>query len=162
MAWLNQDQLYLKHGTEKTVPNKAGEYRNVGGLREVEVKIDLAQVGTNPTILSDVTFIPAGVRIEEVEVVVTVAATSGGAAALNLGLVRTDRTTAISANGLLAAIALTAIDAAGEKVVYRVGTAGAGSLIGTTTANVGYLTADFDTAAYTAGQIIVRVRYMVP
>lgn len=162
MAWSNADGLYLQWGTEKTVPNVAGEYKTYGRLREVEVKIDLTAVGVNSTILSDTTFFPKGARIEEVEIFTQTAATSGGAAALNLGLIRTDRTTAYDADGFVAALALTAIDAAGEKTVLRVGSTGAGAFIGTTLANVGLLVADYDTAAYTAGVLIVRIRYYVP
>lgn len=161
-AWLDNDGLYHKYGPDKATPNVAGEYRTNGALREVEVKITLTALATGSTILSDQVFIPAGVRIEEVEVVTTTAATSGGSAVLNVGLIRTDRSTAIDADGLIAAMALTTHDAAGEKTVLRVGSTGAGALIGTTTANVGYLVADYDTAAYTAGVVVVRVRYMVP
>jgi hypothetical protein len=161
MAWLNADSLYLKRGVEKTVANKAGEYRFDGPLHCEEVVINLTAVGTNSTILSDVTAIPAGVRIEEVEVVVTTAAT-GATAVLNVGLIRTDRTTVYDADGFIAALALTAIDAAGEKTVLRVGSTGAGAFIGTTLANTGLLVADWDTAAFTAGQIVVRIYYYKP
>jgi hypothetical protein len=158
MAWFNPDGLHLKFGTEKTVPNKAGEYRTVGALREIEVRIDLATLVATPTILSDQTFFPKGARVEEVEVVVHTAAT-GATATLNLGLIRLDRTTVYDPDGFLAAFPLASMDAAGEKTVVRIGSAGAGSLIGTTTANAGYLVADFDTAAFTTGVIFVRIRY---
>lgn len=163
-GWLKYG-LYTKYGTEQTVPMAGGEYVTTGALREVEFKIALTSLGTSSAIITGTTysadniFIPSGVRIEEVEIVVDTAATSGGAAALNIGLVQTDRTTAINATGLVAALALTSIDAAGEKTVLRPGSTGAGALIGTTTSNVGYIVADYDTAAYTAGVITVRVRY---
>lgn len=162
MAYLNADGLYLKYGTERTVANKAGEYRFDGPLHCEEVKITLTAVGTNSTILSDVTAIPAGARIEEVEIVTETGATSGGSAVLNLGLIRTDRTTAYDADGLVAALAITAYDAAGEKTVIRVGSTGAGAFLGTTLANTGLLVADWDTAAFTAGVIVVRIYWYKP
>lgn len=162
MAWNNPTGPYQKYGTEKTVPNTWGEFKEFGRLCTVEGTLDLTTLATGSTILSDVTYFPKGARIEEVEIVVQTAATSGGAAALNLGLVRTDRTTAYDADGFVAALALTALDAAGEKTVLRVGSTSAGAFIGTTLANVGLLVADYDTAAYTAGVLKVRIRYYVP
>lgn len=161
MAYTNADGLYLQWGTEKTVPNVAGEYKTYGRLRDIEIKLDLTTVGTNPTIISDTTFFPKGARIEEVEIFTQTAAT-GATAVLNLGLIRADRTTAYDADGFIAALALTAIDTAGEKTVLRVGSTGAGAFIGTTLANVGLLVADWDTAAFTAGVLIIRIRYYVP
>lgn len=163
MAWLNNDGLYIKTGYEQAAgPTLAGEIKTYGRLREIEVKINLTSLGTGSTILSDVTYFPKGARIEEVEVVTETAATSGGAAVLNLGLIRTDRTTAYDADGFIAALAITTHDAAGEKTVLRVGSTGAGAFIGTTLANVGLLVADYDTAAYTAGVLKVRIRYYAP
>lgn len=161
MAYTNADGLYLQWGTEKTVPNVAGEYKTYGRLRDIEIKLDLTTVGTNSTIISDTTFFPKGARIEEVEIFTQTAAT-GATAVLNLGLIRADRTTAYDADGFIAALALTAIDTAGEKTVLRVGSTGAGAFIGTTLANVGLLVADWDTAAFTAGVLIIRIRYYVP
>lgn len=162
MAWMNADGLYKKYGTDKTTPTKAGEYRTVGALREIEVKIDLTTLATGSTILSDVEFFPKNVRVEEIDIINLTAATSGGSAVLNLGLIRTDRTTAYDADGFVAALALTAFDAAGEKLTIRVGSTGAGALLGTTLANVGLLVADYDTASFTAGVIIVRIRFSAP
>lgn len=160
MAYTDIGGLYQKFGVEQTVTAAGGEYVTTAALREVEFKITLTALGTASAIVTgaDNIFIPAGVRVEEVEIVVDTAATGTGAV-LNIGLVRTDRTTAIDADGLVAALALTALDAAGEKTVLRVGSTGAGALIGTTLANVGHLVADYDTAAFTAGVITVRVRY---
>lgn len=162
MAWTNSDGLHIKTGYELgSAATAAGEYKTYGRLRDIEVKISLATLGTGSTILSDVTFFPKGARIEEVEVVVETAAT-GATAVLNLGLIRTDRTTAYDADGFLAAFPLASMDAAGEKTVVRVGSTGAGAFIGTTLANVGLLVADYDTAAFTAGVIKVRIRYYAP
>jgi len=157
-SWNNSDGLYLKYGTDKADPNTAGEYRTNGALREIEVKITLTDLTSTAAIISDAVFFPK-MRIEEVEIVTHTAATSAGSPTLDVGLIQTDRSTEIDYEAFANAVALTAIDAAGEKTVLRVGSTGAGQLIGTTTSNVGYLTANYNSAAYTAGVIYVRVRY---
>lgn len=158
MSWLNEDGLFLKYGTEKAAHDPAGEYRLDGPLHMIELKVDLTTLGTAASVLSDVIFFPKNARIEEVEIVVDTAATGTGAV-LNVGLQQTDRSTEIDYDGFVAALALTALDTAGEKTVLRVGSTGAGALIGATNATVGYITADYDTAAYTAGVIYIRIKY---
>lgn len=158
-TWMNNDGLYLKFGTDKAVTNKAGEYVTHGALREIEVKIPvMTSVASTATIISDQTWIPAGVRLQEVEVVCDTVVT-GSSSTLNIGLVKSDRTTEIDFDGILAAFPLTSMDAAGEKTVVVVGGTGAGAKLGTTTAFTGYITADYDTAAFTAGAITLRIRY---
>ena len=159
MAYLNADGLYLKYGTDRGVSTTAGEFKTFGELRTIDVKIDLTTLGTGSTILADTTYFPKTVRIEQVEIVCHTAVTSGGSAVLNVGLIRTDRTTTYDADGFVAALALTAFDAAGEKVILTAGSTGAGAFIGTTLANPGLLVADYDTASFTAGVIIVRIKY---
>src|SRR6478736_826811 len=112
MAYSNSDGLYLKFGTEKGVANTAGEYRTNGALREVEFKLTLANLTTANSIVSDVTELPAGARIQEVEVITTAVAATGTSAALNVGVIRLDRTTVVDADGLVEALAVTALDAA--------------------------------------------------
>lgn len=161
--WFNSDGLYLEFGTDKATPTTGGEYVTTGQLREIQFDLTLSTLTTSPAIpnVVDTTFVPKNVRIEEVELVVTTAAT-GATAVLNIGLMSTDRSTVVAAGGFVNALALTAIDAAGEKTVLRVGSTGAGTLIGTTIANPGHICADFDTAAFTAGVISVRIRYYTP
>lgn len=161
MAWLNEDGLYLKYGTEKTTANKAGEYVTTGPLRMIEVLIDLTALTETETVQSDVTFFPK-MRIERVDVVTRTAATSGGTPALDVGLYRMDRTTAIDADGLVEALAMTAMDAAGETTSLSAPTTGTsvGNLIGTTTSLPAYITASRTTSdAFTAGAVAVRIFY---
>lgn len=158
-SWFNSDGLQLKFGPDKATVGRGGEPRDNGSLRVVEVKIDLTTLGTAAAIIDDNIFFPKNVRIEEVEIVAETAATSSGSAVLNVGLQRLDRSTQLDYDGLIAALAVTAYDAAGEKNVIRVGSTGAGALIGTTTTQPCYITADYDTAAFTAGVVIVRIRY---
>lgn len=158
---LNADGLFVKYGLDKTIPNRSGEYKTYGDLREVEVTIDLTTLTATPKIVSDQLFFPTNVRIEEVETFATVAAV--GASTLSVGLIKTDRTTAIAATGFLAVSPLANIDGLGEKTVYRFGTAGAGTLVGTVSGTlVGYVTATGTATPFTAGTVVVRIRYRTP
>lgn len=168
MAYFNTDGLYIKMGREEGAQAKGGTYRTHGALQQTEVKLDLVTdalvatsiVGSSSGQLG--TIIPGGVRIEAVEIVNEVAATSGGSATLDLGLVRLDRTTAIDIDGLVAAAALAGYNAAGERLYLTPGITGAGALVGTTTAFPGYIVANYGTAAFTAGKVIARVYWFRP
>lgn len=159
MSWYNNDGLYIKYGKAKGTPAKAGEYVTNGPLRMVEVEIRLPTLVTGSTILDDTVVIPKNAFIERVQIAVDVAATSGGAATLNIGLIRTDRSTALDADGLVVAAALASINAIGNVVEYTQGSTAHGALIGTVLSNNGYLVADYDTAVYTAGFLKARVFY---
>lgn len=161
MAWYNSDGLYIKFGTEgDTSSVQAGEYRTNGPQRMVELVIPaMTALGTAAAIQNDACRLPKNARIEKVEIVTTTACTSGGSAVLNIGLQRTDRSTELDYDGLVAAAAIATFNAAGETVSITAGGTAAGALLGTTLAYNGYLTADYDTAAFTAGAIKVRVFY---
>jgi hypothetical protein len=164
-SWLNSDSLYLKFGTDKATANIGGEYRNYGDEREVEFTITLSGLTETETPLSDQVFLPAGARISAIEVLTTTAAATG--AAIDLGLIKTDRTTEIDYNGLLDAYTTAKMDAAGERNVYQssgdVAGAAAGALLGTNLAFTGYVTCSRTTAtAFTAGVIRVKIRFYMP
>lgn len=158
-SYTDRSNLYRLYGPDKATPTKVGEYCTTGSLREIRARIDLTTLGTARSIIGDVTLVPK-MRIEEIEIVVLTAATSSGSGTLNIGVVREDRTTTYDDDGFVAALALTALDAAGEKTVIRVGSTSAGALLGTTLANPGLLCADYDTGAYQTGVIEVSIRYM--
>lgn len=167
-TWTNNDGLFIKFGADEgrnyTSYGFAAEHSVMAdGEHQVEITLNpLTALGTGSNIVSDTVTIPNGARITRVVVVTETAATSGGAAALNVGLIDQDRSTALDADGLVAALALTAIDAAGETTSLTVGATSAGALIGTTLSNTGLIVADYDTAAYTAGKVKVRVYYYIP
>lgn len=162
-TWMNSDGLYLKTGTQEAVLSAGGAYRNDGNYHVVEVTIhDMTDLGTSAAILDDVTFVPKGARIEKVQLVTETACTSGGSAVLNVGLQRRDRSTELDYDGLIAAAALSTFNAAGETLDLILGATGVGALVGTTLAYNGYLTADYDTAAFTAGKVVIRVYYRFP
>lgn len=166
-TWKNNDGLYLKYGTTKTVANTAGEYKTYGDLRTVELVIDLTALTETETIQSDVITIPAGVRIVDVETIATTGAATG--TAIDVGLIKTDRSTEIDYNGLLAAAPTANMNTDGERSVYQqavtvpTGLTGTGALIGTTTAYVGHISASrTDSTAFTAGTIVLKIRYYKP
>jgi hypothetical protein len=160
--WTNSDGLRIKIGASEANITQGGEYNHTGEYHVVEVRFGATSLGTGSALLEPGIIIPKGARIDEVEVIAETAVTSGGAAALNVGLVRLDNTTTLGAAGLVSALALAALSSAGEKTVLRPESTSAGTLIGTTLANAGKFVADYDTAVYTAGVILVRVRFYVP
>lgn len=159
MAWTNNDGLIVKFGTEQGTAGKAGEYSTLGPVRLTEVLIDLTALGTAAAVLDEHVSFPSGARIERVEIINQTAATSAGSAVLNIGLQRLDRTTELDYDGFVAAAALATFNVAGERNTLDIGSTGVGALVGTTLAHAGVLTADYDTAAFTAGVVRVRISW---
>lgn len=160
-SWHNSDGLYLKFGPDKGTAGKAGEYSPTTDLHEVLLKLDLTTLTQTETILSDTVILPAGARIQEVETVTHTAAATG--TAVDLGLIRMDRSTELDYNGLLAAVPIANMNAAGEKNIYSDNTTYDGALVGTTLAYNGYISASMtDSTAFTAGIIHIKIRYYMP
>lgn len=163
-SWFDADGLYHKYGTLKAVPNKAGEYKTFGSLREIEVKVDVSTLTTTAAIISDQTFFPKAVFLEEVVVEVQTAfATS---TSISMGLMQSnDRTTTISDTAILNAVtsAGAAFGAAGNKVTYVVGVTGVGTSVGTVPISAAALFTGMITAKIAGGAgtgiLIVRIRY---
>ncbi len=154
--------LHQVYGVDAAATQNGGEYRNNSNEREIEVTIDLATLTETETVLFDNVFMPAGMKITEIEILVETAAATG--VAIDVGFIRTDRTTEIDYDGLLAAF-VTATMTIGNKVVLRKGGTQAGAMVGSgvATANVGLITASRTTAtAFTAGRIKLTVRYERP
>jgi hypothetical protein len=165
MGTWDNNGVRWKFGPTKAEPTIGGEYVTTGRLREVTLKIDLTDLTETETVQSDVLTLPAGARIEEVELVTHTAAATG--VAIDVGLIKTDRSTEIDYNGLVNAEVTADMSAAGEKNVFRqesgVGASAGGALIGTTLAYVGYITASRTTAtAFTAGEVYLTVRFYRP
>lgn len=177
MTWLNSDGLFVKFGKEEATSGRGGQ-----SIREeqyeAEFTIDYTDINLSTQILGSGSgatagslgvMVPKGVRIEELETIVETAFTSSGTIGTStfvLGLIRVDRSTELDYDGFLTT-AYTGgnLDAAGEKVVVRVGSTGAGALIGTTLSNNGMITVSNSQHAshpYTAGRVRVRIRGFVP
>lgn len=165
MAWFNSDGLLVKFGLEEGAAGKGGAFRDLGPNRMYEWKLTLTDYPFGATIyvIDDTCFIPKAF-MDSVEVEVLTGAT-GATATLDFGLQRTDRTTEIDYDGLLAAVAQTVIDTpAGKTRLYRSEAtdsipvpAVGGALLGTTTTNVGLPVVRVNTASFTAGVIAVRL-----
>lgn len=163
-TWLDNSGLFQVYGVDQATTENGGEYKTYGELREIELSLTLNAAnfpfGATNYVPFDNIYIPAGVRIQEVETYVETAG-AGATATLDVGLIRTDRTTVVSATAFVAAKTVASMTT-GEKVVLGVGTSFAGALIGTTIANVGHPTVRVNTANFTAGVIKIRIRYYRP
>jgi hypothetical protein len=127
-------------------------------LNQFEVVLDLDTLTSSAAIVGEGVLIPNNHQVVSVEIFMEEAATSGGSPTLDIGLVDQDRSTAIDDDGLVAALALTSIDAIGDKLSLSQGSTGHGALVGTVITNTGYITAHYNTAAYTAGVARVTVQ----
>lgn len=160
-TWNNDDGLYVRFGTTKTVEANGGESTTDGKKRTVTVRFkysDLAAAGTEKILLEGVT-IPSGAFLESATLTVLEAFdSSGNTATLSLGLIDSDRLTAWDADGIDATIAETAIDAVGDVITCD------GALIGTVLSNSvpGYITATVGTEAFTAGKAELDVVWYQP
>ncbi len=161
-TWTNNDGLRVKFDITEGETGAGGQVMSYGNVSVVELEILGTEIGSSAAVIDDHTVIPSGAIIKEVEVVAEDAFTSGGSATLDVGLIRLDRSTELDYNGLVAALALTAIDAEGDVVSLVQGSTGHGALVGTTLANAGLVTVNYGTAAYTAGKAVIRVHYYMP
>lgn len=163
-SWLNNDNLYIQYGTQKAVPETAGDYQSPAGNRIIEVLIDLTKLTTTAAIQSNTTFFPDGSNfyIEQVEAVAETAAATG--TSFSVGLIQTDRAT-IPANystAFINAMTQSVMGTAGDKVTLTAGSTGAGGLIGTYPASATgpyYITALSAGSTFTTGLIRVRILY---
>lgn len=165
MAQMDNTGLYQKYGLEQVVPQTGGEFRTPGSRRLIEFKLDVTALGTSPAIITglDNVVLPAGMYIEEVEVINDGVALTGTNAVLNIGLIKTDRTTAIDVDGVLKVAPRTDFASAGSKKSYTVGVTGAGDLVGVSSGSFpAHFTADYDTAAFVGGTVTIRVWYRKP
>lgn len=160
-SWMNADGLYVQYGTQKAVPETAGDYLSYGDTRLIELTISLASLTTTPVIQSNTTFFPLNgqVFIESVQTDTEVAATGG--TSFSLGLMNLDRSTVISNTAFLSAAPI-ADQAAGVQKTYTPGVTGVGAYVGTAPSAAAsggtYITA-LAAGTYTAGTVKVRIRY---
>ncbi len=178
MSWQNSDGLYVKFGPEEGKPALGGETNSLNSIHTYEFVIDYSEALSATYAIVDGgsalgpqgVVIPEGLRVTEVEVFTQTAFTSSGtigSSTFSVGLKkRSDRSTELDHDGLLTASFVgSAIDAAGETSVVRVGSTGAGALIGTTLAEDGVIVVANTAHAshpYTAGKAVVKVRGFYP
>lgn len=158
MSWTNADGLTVLMHEEQGEVNTTGT--TVHGIRnELVIEIpDATEIPSSAATPSPLdAFLPAGSYITEAYLIVDDAFDSGGSATLTIGAYEQDGST-IDADGIDAAIALTAIDADGDVVVND------GALVGgvvTVGANDAYIELNYGTAAFTAGSGKVVISYLV-
>lgn len=161
-TWFNQDGLFIRYGQREVEVQDTGIFGTPadGGTHVVETKLNLASLTTTHAIIDEGVYIPKNFILERVEIVTEVAATSGGAATLTVGVRRnSDRSTDVEAAGVVSALALTAMDAVGETTVLRQGSTSAGTRVGAVVSadHVTKLVARADTAVFTAGRVTIRM-----
>lgn len=167
--WDNADGLRVPFPGSAGTVIRGGE-RDFDGRHETFVVIDLTKLPTqasgNQQIVLENVYFPVGAFIENVEVVV-LKETTGASANLDLGFVKSDKTTELDFNGLLAAAdAFNGGTDIGGVFKYAITdgtlTTEGGALIGTKLAYNGLLTANAETADFTAGIVEVRVHWFIP
>lgn len=164
--WLNNDNLFIQYGTDKAIPETAGEFLSYGSNRILEVLIDLTKLTSTAAIQSNTAFFPAPpsgqLFIEKVEAVAEVGAATG--TSFSVGLIQTDRATIPSnySTAFINAEVTATLATAGMAQTYLQNTTHAGGLIGSFPANATgpyYLTALSAGSTFTTGKIRVRIFY---
>lgn len=167
-VWINSDGLVVLNGTDEAAPQRAGAYDvSWDGSRMIELDIrgglastgvgDFAAFGTS-RIISETIRVPAGVVIEQVDMLVTTAFV-GATATLDVGLIRLDRTTVLDAQALLAGVTVATM-VVGYRNVFIKGSTFVGNYLtnGTPTPNPSLLTIRAGTANFTAGRALLRIK----
>ena len=160
-TWHNDDGLYIKFGITEGTAGKGGAYKMDGPYNVIELKITGTDLTSTAAIVSDVVWVPDNSRVDKVEVLAeTLMNSAGNGATLDIGLIAKDRSTAVGGgdDGLVAGLVEASMDPAGDWQEVVIGHTYVGADIGTTiTAGPAYITANYNTEAFTAGVIRVRV-----
>ena len=167
-SWVNDDGLRIRFGPGEALVSRGGQTADAAGIHRIEIEVladDLKahNDSTDPTTVLDWnTRIPAGAFLKSAELTI-LTAFAGATATLAVGLVQaSDQEAAFTdedPDGLIAATAVTSIDAEGDVVT------GAGALVGTTLGSDsgGYLvSAEAGTATFTAGEGRLVIEYFMP
>jgi hypothetical protein len=154
-TWTNSDGLVVGFGTRDSKNDSGSTVETKGNVEIFQMVLDFdnlpTAVGTAPNTKSIP--IPAGAVINDAVLQVLTAFDAAGSATLTIGLKELDGT-AIDADGIDAAIALTAIDADGDTIQCD------GALVGTDIGTAdGYIAVAVGTGPYTAGQAVLTIEY---
>ena len=154
--WSNDDGLVVGFGT-RTTENNVGGALNTGGDIEGQVVLDITDAtaltdSDEPTNYIQGAKIPANSHIRDAVLVVDTAFTSGGSAVLDLGTVKSDGTFSDD-DGIDSAIAVGSLTA--DTVIDC-----DGAQVNTVVTEDLWLTATYDTAAFTAGTAKLYVTYV--
>lgn len=156
MSYVNKDGLLVKtNGAEGDIV--PGGATAVSKKQFLDLEIEAKNIGSSAVIKADDAYLPVGAYITGAWLLVDEALTSGGSATLTIGLYKDDGS-AIDADGIDAAIALSAMDAAGD--VVKCDGAAVGGVVQTSTANKTYVGFTYGTAAFTGGKFRLIVEWV--
>lgn len=168
-----QSGTSVNHYGPRTIDDVGGETKNYGRVHEVRQRITLADLDSAFVGVLQETSIPAGAIIEDITVNVLEAATSTGAAVLDVGLYydSSGTVTALDADGLVDAEVITnKLDGATGRQLGITG----GTVVAFTndpvlhntelaaTATSYYIGASYATEVFTAGEVEVNVKWSMP
>jgi hypothetical protein len=156
-TWTNNDGLYIKYGQTEVTPTIGGVI-DFDGFQRIEFELDLTTLTSSAAVLMDNVVIPDNSQIVSIEVIVT-EVTAGTNSNLNIGLMKTDRTTEIDNDGLIAAGDAWHTSAKGTRLRYDVGTTEAGAILGTTITDPALIVGYYDTGAFTDGTLRVTIDF---
>lgn len=156
MSYVNADGLFILTNTAEGTPREQG-ITTEGAKKYFVLDIeDMTAVPASPAApQQNDAYIPAGSFITGAFIIVDTACTSGGSATLNIGL-QTRAGVAIDADGIDAAVAVADL-AANKAVVCNGALVGGTATVG---AENGYISFDYDTAAFTAGALKIVIEYI--
>ena len=156
-TWTNNDGLNIEFDRTKTESAKGGEAPSFGNRRKLVVDIALADLADASATVGfvDEYELPEGAIIHAANITVLTAATSGGSAVLDLGVIdaSSDSSGTDDDDGFDAAVALAALTPAGTVIT------GDGALVGTVLDASYRVAASYDTAAFTGGEIRLEIEY---
>lgn len=155
-VWTNQDGLFVGFGTRKAEKNTGGNHASRGAIQTQTVKLKGTDMGDTVAAsdLENAARIPANALLLSANLFVTTAFTSGGIAVLDIGVYNADTGAVVDDDGIDAAVALAALED-NDTVTCD------GALVGTVMAQETKIGASYDTAAFTAGEATLVVRYIV-
>lgn len=171
--YVNADGLAHKYPQAEMLLGKAGEWNQFGNVHVTEIKWDytllaLGTSSTNPYVLDFDAVIPASAVVNYVEFYTTTA-WAGASGTYNVGLVkRSDQSTIIDADGLVAAITVATLDTISTYRVIladsNVGTATyGGTLLDSTIGSDDALVCvNWDTTVPSAGAGSIRIGWTYP
>jgi hypothetical protein len=166
-TWTNQDGLVVGFGPHTVDNDVAGVY---GGTKKVlSVEYDLADLSDTfaaTTVKPQDPRIPRGSYITRATIQTLVAATSGGAATLDVGTWGVGLATEVvdDADGLVADVTIAEMTSIGETHVCdgALILASDGVGVGATSNSDVVIAPSYETAVFTAGRIRLTVEYTVP
>lgn len=155
-VWTNEDGLFVGFGTRKAEKNTGGAHASRGAIQTQTVKLKGTDMGdaVAASDLENAARIPADALLLSADLFVTTAFTSEGIAVLDIGIYNADTGAAVDDDGIDAAVALAALVDNGVVACD-------GALVNTVMAQETKIGASYDTAAFTAGEATLVVRYIV-